>query len=80
MQSSIVKTSVFKGCGSTTISLCFTNEYSFITHMLEQYSLPSLSNLMASDIWQEQRKLLCKTAVASYWARLYVDGISLRKH
>ena len=69
----------FEGCGSTTASLCFTNEYSFITHVLKQYNLPSLSNLIASDIGKEQWKLLCKKAVASQWARLYVDDIMSKK-
>ena len=60
------------------LACSFNNEYSFfymVAQVLEQYSLPSLSNIMVSDIGKEQWKSLCKNAVASYWTRLYRDDI-----
>ena len=33
---------------------------SFYRSVLEQYGLPTLSNLMASDIGKEQWKIMCK--------------------
>ena len=58
------------------LACSFNNEYSFfymVAKVLEQYSLPSLSNLIASDIGKEPWKILCKKAVASYWTRLFGD-------
>ena len=46
-----------------------------LANVLEQYSLPSLSKIMASDIGKEQWKILFKKALASYWARLFGDDI-----
>ena len=43
-----------------------------VTKVLEQYSLPSLVNLITSDIGKERWKILCKKAVGSYWARLFL--------
>ena len=60
------------------LACSFNNEYSFfymVAQVLEQYSLPSLSNIMASDIRKKQWKILCKRAVTSYWTRLYRDDI-----
>ena len=50
-----------------------------VANVLEQYGLPTLSNLMASDIGKEQWKILCKKAIASYWMKLYGDDIKTKK-
>ena len=46
-----------------------------LANVLEQCSLPRLSNIMASDIGKEQWKILFKKALASYWVRLFGDDI-----
>ena len=58
-----------RGVVHRQLACSFNNEYSFFytaATVLEQYSLPSLSNLMASDIWKEQWEIPCKKAVASF--------------
>ena len=50
-----------------------------VANVLEQYGLPTLSNLMPLDIGKEQWKILCKKAIASYWTKLYGDDIKTKK-
>ena len=46
---------------------------------LEKYSLPTLSQLIASVIGKLQWKNICKQAIESYWTKLYVDDIKTKK-
>ena len=71
-----------RGVVQRQLACSFNNEFSFfhtVANVLEQYGLPTLSNLMASDIGKEQWKILCKKAIASYWTKLYGDDIKTKK-
>ena len=64
------------------LACSFNNEYSFfyiLAHVLEQYNLPTLSSLIATEIGKEQWKIQCKKAVALYWMNMFVDDIKSKK-
>ena len=64
------------------LACSFNNEYSFfyiLAHVLEQYNLPTLSSLIATEIGKEQWKIQCKKAVALYWMNMFMDDIKSKK-
>ena len=61
---------------------CSFNEFSFfymVAQVLEKYSLPTLSQHIASVIGKLQWKNICKQAIESYRIKLYVDDIKTKK-
>ena len=64
------------------LACSFNNERSFfymVAQVLEKYSLPTLSQLIASNIGKLQWKNMCKQVIESYWTKSYVDGIKTKK-
>ena len=64
------------------LACSFNNEFSFfymVAQVLEKYSLPTLSQLIASVIGKLQWKNIFKQAKQSYWTKSYVDDIKTKK-
>ena len=61
------------------LACSFNSFFYSLAHVLEQYNLPTLSSLIATEIEKKQWKIQCKKAVAVYWKNVFVDDIKSKK-